>query len=70
MLVIEKLYFPKERLSVAGVARKAQIDPATMSRIIHGKQKPGYGKNKATERIAAALGWKGDVRALFSETED
>ena len=70
MLVIEREYFKKPPFAMKDVAQRAGIAPETLSRIVSGKQKPGFGKNKSAERIAKAVGWKGDIRALFAEVED
>ena len=69
MLVIRRVFFPKTK-SVRAVARDAGIAPETLSRIIAGKQQPGFGKGQSAERIAAAVGWTGDVHALFAESGD
>lgn len=67
MLKIEKLL--SERPTIRAVADRAEIDPATLSRIIHGKQTPGYGEGQSAERIAQAVGWTGNVRDLFEEVD-
>lgn len=69
MLLIEREYFPKNPLVVREVAKNAGISRETLSRIISGKQKPGYGEGQSAERIAHAVGWTGDVRELFAEVE-
>lgn len=70
MLMIERIYFPKRPLAVCDVAQRANVAPETLSRIIGGKQSPGYGEGQSAERIAAAVGWTGDVHALFAEVGD
>ena len=70
MLRIEREYFPKNPLLIRDVAEKASIAPETLSRIIGGKQSPGYGEGQSAERIAAALDWPIDRAAeLFEEVE-
>ena len=66
MLRIERDYF-LPRVSVVSVAKKAGIDPATLSRIVHGKQKPSLWAGGSGERIADALGYEGPLRELFEE---
>lgn len=50
------------------VAKRAGIDPATLSRIVNGKQKPGYNAGSAV-RIAHAIGYTGDPHELFEKIE-
>ena len=66
MLRIEQDYF-RNKPTVRETACKAGIAPETLSRIISGKQAPGYGEGQSAERIAQAVGWTGDVHALFEE---
>lgn len=69
MLRIERDYF-RNKPTIRETAHKADIAPETLSRIISGKQAPGYGKGQSAERIAAALGWPTDRAAeLFEEVE-
>jgi len=51
------------------IAERAGIAPETLSRIVNGKQAPGYGEGQSAARIAKAVGWSGDVHALFKEIE-
>ena len=67
MLRIKAEYFPDRPCVVREVAQQAKIDPCTLNRIIHGKQRPGFGPGQSAERIAEAVGWKGDVGELFKE---
>lgn len=53
--------------NAAEIAAKAQLRPETFSRIVHGKQSPSFRPGGSAERIAEAVGWQGDVRALFEE---
>ena len=59
----------EEGLPSTEVARRAGIDPATLSRIANGKQKPGYGKGGSAERIAQAIGYDGNPADLFEDIE-
>ena len=68
MLKIEHDYF-QPRISIRSVAKEAGIEPETLSRIIHGKQKPSLWKGGSGERIAAALGYDGPLRELFEPVE-
>ena len=52
-------------LASADVAKRASITPETLSRIVNGKQKPGYGAGGSAERIAQAIGYTGDMATLF-----
>lgn len=54
------------RMTQADLARKASIDPASVSRIVRGIE-PAY-PNRC-KRIAAAIGWEGDPAELFEEVE-
>ncbi len=67
MLKIEKLL--SERPTIRAVADSAEIDPATLSRIIHGKQAPSFREGGSAERIAKAIGWTGEVSELFKEVD-
>ena len=66
MLRIEQDYF-RSRPTIRETAQRAGIAPETLSRIVSGKQSPGYGDGQSAERIAQAVGWTGDVRELFEE---
>jgi len=66
LLRIKKMFF-HDNPSIREIARAAELQPETVSRIINGHQKPSFAPNGSAERIARALGWKGDVRALFVE---
>lgn len=68
MLVIEQVFFNKQP-SMREIANRAGIAPETLSRIVNGKQTPGYGEGQSAERIARAVGWTGDIRELFAEAE-
>jgi len=68
MLQIRYEIFARE-LSVREVARLAHLTPETISRIIHGHLRPGFGPGQSAERIAAAVDWDGDLQELFAETE-
>ncbi|MEG0323277.1 MAG: helix-turn-helix transcriptional regulator [Raoultibacter sp.] len=52
------------RMSQAECARRAGVQPSSMSRIVRGLE-PAY-PNRG-QRIADALGWQGDPAALFEE---
>ena len=67
MLRIERDYFPKQPQRVREIAGKAGVARETLSRIINGKQQPGFGEGQSAERIAKALGYVGDPRELFEE---
>lgn len=69
MLRIKQEYFCNKP-TVRETARNAGVEPETLSRIINGKQAPGYGEGQSAERIARAVGWTGDVRALFEEATE
>lgn len=66
MLLVEK-----ERrnrgISQAKLARLADVNQSSMSRIEHGNE-PAYPHRG--KRIADALGWTGDPAALFEEVAD
>ena len=66
MLLVEK---ERKRLglSQSKLARLADVNASSMCRIERGKEQayPHRG-----ERIAKALGWKGDAAELFEEVED
>ena len=49
-------------LSQADLARKANLTPQAISRIVRGEERP---YTKRGQRIADALGWKGDWEELF-----
>lgn len=66
MLRIKKEFF-QSRLSARETAQRAGVSPETLCRIVNGKQSPGYGEGQSAERIAQAVGWTGEVRALFEE---
>lgn len=68
MLRIEQEVFRKNP-TIREVAHKAGIAPETLSRIINGKQAPGYGEGQSAERIAWAVGWTDDIHELFAEVE-
>lgn len=68
MLRIEREFF-RNKPTIRETAHKAGIAPETLSRIVNGKQAPGYGEGQSAERIAQAVGWTGDVHALFAEVE-
>ena len=68
MLRIEREFF-RNKPTIRETAQKAGIAPETLSRIVSGKQSPGYGEGQSAERIAQAVGWTGDVHALFEEIE-
>lgn len=55
------------RMSQAECARRAGVQPSSMSRIVRGLE-PAYPKRG--QRIADALGWEGDPAELFEEVED
>lgn len=65
MLVIEQIF--NDSPTIRKVARATGLEPETVSRIIHGKQKPSFAEGGSAHLIASALGWKGDVRELFEE---
>lgn len=54
-------------LSQAALARATGANPSSISRIEAGKEPPFPLR---AQRIADALGWKGDPMALFEEVED
>lgn len=57
----------RQGLSQAQLARRAEVNATSLSRIERGREEayPHRGK-----RIADALGWTGEVSALFEEVED
>ena len=66
MLRIKKEYF-RENPTIREVADKSELSTSTLSRIVNGKQSPGFGEGQSAERIACALGWTGDPAELFAE---
>ena len=62
-----KLELERRNLSQAKLARLADVNQVSMSRIVNGKEPafPNRGK-----RIADAIGWEGDPAELFEEVED
>lgn len=54
-------------LSQAKLARMADVNQTSMSRIVNGKEPP---YSKRGPRIAAALGWEGNWQDLFVEVAD
>ena len=54
-------------LSQSALARLAELHPATISQIEHGRLKP-YPSQMA--KIAKALGWEGDAAELFGDDGD
>lgn len=65
MLVIAR-ELKKSGLSQAKLARKADVNETSMSRIVNGIEPP---YPKRGQRIADALGWVGDWRELFEAVE-
>ena len=63
MLVIRRVLFERG-ISQRALAGKTGVDPASLSRIVNGKE-PAY--SKRGKRIAEALGWTGDPAGLFQE---
>ena len=61
MLCIE-LEIKRKGISQAKLARLSEVNESSMSRIVRGLE-PAY-PNRG-QRIAAALGWEQDWRALF-----
>lgn len=57
----------RQGLSQAKLARLAEVNATSLSRIERGKE-PAFPKRGA--RIAAALGWEGDPAELFAEVEN
>ena len=53
-------------LTQAKLARKADVNESSMSRIVRGVEPAYSGRG---QRIADALGWEGDWSALFEEVE-
>ena len=53
-------------MSQRELAERAHVNEASVSRILHGKEKayPERGR-----RIAVALGWTGDPEELFEEVD-
>lgn len=66
MLLVTKVRESKG-LSQAKLARLADVNQSSMSRIECGKE-PAYSGRGA--RIAIALGWQGDPMDLFEEVKD
>lgn len=58
----QELY--RQRMSQAECARLASVNQTAFCRIVNGKE-PAYPKRG--QRIADALGWKGDPAELFEE---
>ena len=54
-------------ISQAKLARLADVNATSMSRIERGKE-PAYPKRG--QRIADALGWEGDYKKLFEEVSE
>lgn len=65
MLRIKRELFERG-LTQAEVARKAHVNPASMSRITNGGE-PAYTERGA--RIATAMGWERDPAELFEEID-
>lgn len=58
----------KERgITQTALAEETGIHRVTVNRIIGGKQAPGFGEGQSAERIAQAIGYAGDLHALFEE---
>lgn len=65
MLRIKRELFERG-ITQAEVCRRAHVNPASLSRIVAGKE-PAYTERGA--RIAEAIGWTGDPGELFKEVE-
>ena len=65
MLRIRHDYFVNR--TIKETAQTAGVEPETLSRIVNGQQRPGFGQGQSAERIAQALGFEGDPRELFEE---
>ena len=63
--VIKKL-LEERGMSQSELARQAEVNQTSLSRIINGLE-PAYPKRG--KRIADALGWEGDPEELFKEVE-
>ena len=63
VLVIKRV-MSERGLSQAKVARLADVNETSMSRIVRGVEPPFP---KRGQRIAEALGWEGDWTELFEE---
>ena len=68
MLKIQTLFYTGPSFRV--LASKAGIAPETLSRIIHGHQRPSLAPGGSAERIAEAIGWEGDPAELFEEVNE
>lgn len=66
MLRIKKILHDR-RLSQARLARLADVNQTSMSRIVNGKE-PAFPYRG--QRIADALGWEDDWKELFEEIEE
>lgn len=66
MLLVE-IERKRQGLSQAKLARIADVNASSMSRIERGRE-PAYPNRGA--RIASALGWQGDPMDLFKEAEE
>ena len=66
MLIVRKER-EKQGLSQSKLARMADINATSLSRIERGLEPP---YPKRAKRIADALGWKGEPLDLFKEYED
>lgn len=62
---IKQIMYEKH-LSQAQLARMANVNQTSLSRILNGKE-PAFPKRG--KRIADAIGWEGDPAELFEETE-
>ena len=63
MLRIER-ELKARKLTQAKLARKADVNESSMSRIVRGVEPAYSGRG---QRIADALGWEGDPAELFEE---
>ena len=67
MLLIYQILRPAH--SMRKIADEAGIAPESLSRIVAGKQQPSFAPGGSAERIAGAIGWRGDPADLFREVE-
>lgn len=63
--ITQELY--RLHLSQSEAARRAKVNATSFSRIVNGKEPPYPYRG---QRIADALGWKGDPAELFEEVAD
>lgn len=66
MLLVKRLMLEKG-VSGASLARAARMGESDVSKITRGRAKPYPSQ---AEKVAAAIGWEGDVNELFEEEKE